>query len=139
VPRAIKAQVDLGWDESENTPAWAAIEPSLLREAIANVLDNAIRYAGEGAEVTVGLQTLPSEIVIWIRDNGPGIDPALQPHVFERFVRGTETGSGCGLGLAIVRDIVLRHGGHIALRHPKPRGLEIRMTLPQAQQPQAFE
>lgn len=132
VPRALKAHVDLGWDETGGRPAWVLAEPSLLREAIANVIDNAIRYAGAGAEVTVGLEPHPDHTVVWVRDNGPGIAPDLRQRVFERFFRGTETGNGCGLGLAIVRDIVRRHGGEVELEHPTPQGLVVRLRLPQA-------
>ncbi len=130
VPRALKSHVDLGWDERGGPSAWVLAEPSLLREAIANVIDNAIRYAGAGAEVTVGLDCLPDSSVVWVRDNGPGIAPELRQRVFERFFRGTETGNGCGLGLAIVRDIVRRHGGEVELEHPTPRGLVVRLRLP---------
>ena len=130
VPRALKAQVDLGWDEGEARPAWVLAEPSLLREAVTNVIDNAIRYAGTGSEVTVGLESTEAGPVIWVRDNGPGIPAGLRQRVFERFFRGTETGNGCGLGLAIVRDIVRRHGGDVTLEHPSPQGLVVRLTLP---------
>ncbi|MEY2683629.1 MAG: hypothetical protein RJA09_773 [Pseudomonadota bacterium] len=130
VPRALKAHVDLGWDEQVEQAAWVMAEPSLLREAIANVVDNAIRYAGEGAEVTVGLSSTQDTHTVWVRDNGPGIPPGLRARVFERFFRGTETGNGCGLGLAIVRDIVRRHGGDVRLQHPEPGGLMVALELP---------
>lgn len=130
VPRALKSHVDLGWDDQDTGPAWVLAEPSLLREAIVNVIDNAIRYAGPGAEITVGLDTTDQGPVVWVRDNGPGIPDHLRQRVFERFFRGTEAGNGCGLGLAIVRDIVRRHGGEVTLEHPSPQGLVVRLSLP---------
>ena len=132
VPRALKARVDLGWEADLKGPVWVLAEPSLLREAIANVIDNAIRYAGAGTEVTVGVSHTTEGAVVWVRDNGPGIDPALRARVFERFFRGTEVGNGCGLGLAIVRDIVRRHGGEVLLQHPESGGLMVTLRLPVA-------
>jgi len=96
------------------------------------VVDNAIRYAGEGAEVTVGLSSTLATHTVWVRDNGPGIPPSLRARVFERFFRGTETGNGCGLGLAIVLDIVRRHGGDVRLEHPETHGLVVGIQLPRA-------
>lgn len=131
VPRALKAQVDLGWDDaSGHDPAWVWAEPVLLREAVSNLIDNAIRYAGAGAEVTVGISSTAQGTLVWVRDNGPGIAAPWRQRVFERFFRGTETGNGCGLGLAIVHDIVQRHGGQVQLHHPSPQGLEVRLLLP---------
>ena len=67
-----------------------------------------------------------------VEDNGPGVPEAEREHVFERFVRATDGGTGCGLGLAIVREIVERHAGVVALYPVVPRGLRARVTLPAA-------
>lgn len=135
VPRALKSRVDLGWDANDRRTIYVLAEPSLLREAVANVIDNATRYAGPGSEVTVGVTLEPQGAVIRVHDNGPGIDPALRSRVFERFFRGTEVGNGCGLGLAIVRDIVRRHGGDVSLVHPQEGGLVVQLRLPVAPRP----
>jgi two-component system, OmpR family, sensor histidine kinase TctE len=136
VPKALRSGVDLGWDESSAQAAQVLAEPTLLREALANVIDNAIRYAGAGAEVTVGLNLEKDGgagfAQIWVQDNGPGIAPSDLTRVFERFYRGTESGTGCGLGLAIVRDIVQRHGGSVSLQAHQPQGLVVQMRLPLA-------
>lgn len=138
VPKALRAQIDLGWEHRDGPAAWVWAEPTLLREAISNLIDNAILYAGTGAEITVGLDSASEPLHIWVRDNGPGIAPELRERAFERFFRGTQQGNGCGLGLAIVRDIVRRHGGEVALRHPPEGGLEVRISLP-AMPPQALK
>jgi two-component system sensor histidine kinase TctE len=65
-----------------------------------------------------------------VEDNGPGVPAGELEHVFERFVRATPDGNGCGLGLAIVREIVERHAGHVALQAVQPRGVLARVTLP---------
>jgi two-component system sensor histidine kinase TctE len=103
----------------------------LLREALANVLDNAIKYTSNGGgEVTVGVATDGADVLIVVADNGPGIPPADRARVFERFVRATDQGEGCGLGLAIVRDIVAQHGGTVELRDAEPHGLKVVIRLP---------
>jgi two-component system sensor histidine kinase TctE len=132
VPRARQAGVDLGIDETirDDGSAVVAGNPLLLREAIANLIDNALRYAGRGSAVTVRARTLGHDVLLEVEDNGPGIAPADRERVFERFARATLQGDGCGLGLAIVREITERHAGHVALEGAVPRGLRVRVTLP---------
>jgi len=131
VPRALAAGVDLGMDD---TPPAAPVQvlgaALLLREAVANLLDNAIRYAGRGAEVTVSLATEGDQAVVRVTDNGPGLPAELREQVFNRFVRGTQEGPGCGLGLAIVREIAERHGGRAQLHPHLPQGLVAELRLP---------
>jgi two-component system, OmpR family, sensor histidine kinase TctE len=134
VPRALAAGVDLGFDEAE---AGTMVPPVrgialLLREALVNLVDNAVRYAGRGASVTVRVRTARGVVRLEVEDDGPGIPEAERERVFERFVRGTPEGTGCGLGLAIVREIVGRHAGHVRLLSVQPRGLLVRVTLPAA-------
>ena len=94
--------------------------------------DNAIRYAGAGAEVTVSVRPEGAFGVVQVSDTGQGIPPDLQRAVFERFVRATHEGSGCGLGLAIVKSIVERHAGQVSLSSLVPHGLQVRMVVPLA-------
>jgi two-component system sensor histidine kinase TctE len=133
VPRALAAGIDLGFDESDaNDAAPPQVRgiALLLREALVNLVDNAIRYAGRGATVTVRVQAVGAEVVMEVEDNGPGVPAGELEHVFERFVRATPDGNGCGLGLAIVREIVERHAGQVALHAVQPRGARARVTLP---------
>lgn len=137
VPRALAAGVDLGYDEAPATPGAApsAVPPVrgialLLREALVNLVDNAIRYAGRGATVTVRVRPARGVVRLEVEDDGPGIPESQRTRVFERFARATDEGSGCGLGLAIVREIVERHAGHVKLIPTQPHGLLVRVTLP---------
>jgi two-component system sensor histidine kinase TctE len=131
VPRALKADIDLGLDEAEDAGEVAVVGNALLlREAVVNLVDNAIRYAGSGAEVTVRVQIHGTHARLEVEDSGVGIDPQLLPQVFERFVRATHSGSGCGLGLAIVKEIVERHAGQVSLEARSPHGLRARIELP---------
>ena len=93
-------------------------EPMQLTRLISNLLDNALKYVPRGGQVTLSVSQGP---VIEVRDDGPGVEPALRPTVFERFrsgsnPQGTLTGqTSHGLGLALARAIALRHGLGIAL------------------------
>ena len=134
VPRALRAGVDLGIESAEGDAGDAQVHANalLLREAIANLIDNAIHYAGRGAEVTLRVMPGPRDVTLEVVDNGPGLAPADLERVFERFFRVGTEGDGCGLGLPIVREIVERHGGQVALTAVEPHGLLARVTLPRA-------
>lgn len=137
VPRALKAQIDLGMDD-HHQPVWVNANELLMREALTNLIDNALQYAGPERQVTVRVKLAPhspqdpSQPRAWLEviDNGPGISKRDQASVFERFVRATDAGNGCGLGLAIVKEIVERHDGHVTLSDAKPQGLRVRVSLP---------
>lgn len=135
VPRALRAGVDLGLAEETAVAGPTLVVQGnalLLREALSNLIDNAIRYAGAGATVTVSLRREGAEAVLEVADNGPGIPAAQRERVFERFVRATDQGEGCGLGLAIVKEIVERHAGRVALHEALPHGLRAVIHLPLA-------
>ena len=90
-----------------------------LHQVMANLLSNASRHTPAGTTVTVGAVLQDSAVVVTVRDNGPGIDADLRPHVFERFTRGdssrTRDSGGAGLGLSLVDAIVHAHRGTVAL------------------------
>ncbi|MBP6676538.1 MAG: sensor histidine kinase N-terminal domain-containing protein [Vitreoscilla sp.] len=135
VPRALQAGVDLGLDEADEADGDdEALQVHgitlLLREALANLLDNAIRYAGKGSTVTVRVRRQDEQAVLEVEDNGPGVPEQELAHVVQRFVRATQDGTGCGLGLAIVREIVERHAGSFQLHAVGPHGLLARASLP---------
>jgi len=122
VKRALNAGVDLGFDEPEGDAASAPVMVRgialLLREALVNLIDNAIRYAGRGATVTVRVRARGALVHVEVEDNGPGVPEAERERVFERFVRATHDGTGCGLGLAIVREFATGMGATVALHTP---------------------
>ena len=110
VPRALERRIDLGF---ESPLASARIEGDvfLLGEMLNNLLDNAVRYTQPGGQVTVRVTGEAGGYTLSVEDNGPGIPAAERERVFERFHRILGTGAdGCGLGLAIVREIALAHG-----------------------------
>jgi two-component system sensor histidine kinase TctE len=130
VPRGRHAGVDLGLDEGDEKPIEIHGNALLLRESLINLVDNAIRYAGDGSVVTVRLSAQDSQAVLEVEDNGPGIAEADRERVFDRFARATHEGNGCGLGLAIVKEIVERHTGTVELQPVQPRGLRAVVRLP---------
>ncbi|MEO6276942.1 sensor histidine kinase [Roseateles sp.] len=131
VPRALAAGCDLGAEVVHEGLSVQGVEV-LLREAVVNLIDNAVRYAGTGAAITVKLRRAGDDVWIDVEDNGPGLPPELRGRAFERFVRGAPHGEGCGLGLAIVREIAERHGGSAELLPAAPQGCIARLTLPAA-------
>jgi signal transduction histidine kinase len=100
---------------------------------LVNLLDNAVKYAPADTEVRLSVLRERGAIAVQIDDRGPGIPAADRERVFDRFQRlETHRGSpGTGLGMSLVRAIVHRHGGHIALFDNAP-GLRVRVTLGEA-------
>ncbi|HEY4066644.1 MAG TPA: sensor histidine kinase [Burkholderiaceae bacterium] len=134
VPRALAAGIDLGSEDTEPAapPLPVLGNAMLIREALVNLIDNAIRYAGRGASVTVGAQAQGTEAVLFVEDSGAGLAEADRERVFQRFARATHEGNGCGLGLAIVREIVERSRGSVTLEPVQPHGLRAVVRLPLA-------
>lgn len=127
-PKAVHAGIDLGWDGDETLVIAAA--RVLLREALGNLIDNALHYAGKGATVTVTTRSDGAVCIVGVEDNGPGLRADQIPHVFERFWRASEMPGGCGLGLAIVAEIAHRHAGQALALPVSPQGLRVELRLP---------
>ena len=127
-PRALKAGVDLGFEGADHLSV--AGEALLLREALSNLIDNALSYAGSGSEVTLRVQAKGEQVLLEVADNGPGLSPQDLPHVFERFWRASSVPGGCGLGLAIVAEVAQRHGGDARVLAQQPHGLRVQLWLP---------
>jgi signal transduction histidine kinase len=103
-------------------PLFALIDGMRLEQAVANLLDNALKFARTRIDVTVFVHE--GWVAISVADDGNGIAPDDLPHVFERLyvakARPTPKESGSGLGLAIVRELISAMGGHVAARSPVP-------------------
>ena len=113
-------------------PAPATGHPGELERAVGNLIDNAIRHAASSVRITVHRNT--DSVVLAVEDDGPGIPVVDRQRIFERFARLDAARSadegGAGLGLSIARDIVLRHGGTIAVDPAFTRGARLVITLP---------
>lgn len=129
MPQLSERNIDLGY-EGPAQQSMVASRP-LIGELIVNLLDNAIKYSPPGAIVTISVTSSSTGIRLAVTDNGPGIAAAERHKVFDRFVRLDPSGTeGCGLGLAIVREIVLRHHGSIALEDAPGGGLLVSIDFP---------
>ncbi|MFT3800141.1 MAG: sensor histidine kinase N-terminal domain-containing protein [Burkholderiaceae bacterium] len=131
VPEAIRAGIDLGYQPPDDPMSVLGHAPA-LHEALDNLIDNALRYAGRGATVTVGLTPADGDRVeLYVEDDGPGIPAAAMARLGERFYRvaGTRE-SGTGLGLAIAREAVEHFRGTIRYQATLPHGLKVSILLP---------
>jgi heavy metal sensor kinase len=123
-------------DVSDNDGVVVPVDRLVLREAVTNVLDNAIRYSPHGTTVGIRVERVDDRVVIAVTDQGPGVSPEHRERIFERFFRvdpsRTRNGGGAGLGLAIAKWAVEVHGGQLTV-HDRPHGgSEFRIALPGA-------
>ena len=103
----------------------------LLQQAVANLLDNAIKFSPEGGTITLSASRADRMVVLAVADQGPGIPEADRPRAAERFFRGESARHtpGSGLGLALVQAVALLHDGLLSLADAHP-GLRASLTLP---------
>lgn len=123
--------IDLGFEPTAE-PLHTQAQPALLKEALSNLLHNALRYTPRGGQVTVGVVQRDALSAITVVDTGPGVAAQEMARLGERFFRGGNGRlPGTGLGLAIVKSVVERHGGHLQFAAgPAGRGLKVDMLLP---------
>jgi signal transduction histidine kinase len=105
------------------------VDPVRLREVLANLVGNAVRHTPAGGAVVVRSRVVDSRLEIRVIDSGPGIDPDVLPHVFDRFVKGAGS-PGSGLGLAIARYLVAAHDGTLEVEATGSAGTTFLVTLP---------
>ncbi|HEY8714604.1 MAG TPA: heavy metal sensor histidine kinase [Candidatus Acidoferrum sp.] len=109
-------------------------DASWIERVILNLLDNAIKFTPEGGTVSVSVIAAGKEAELCVRDTGIGISPQALPHIFDRFYRAEPSRSkqveGVGLGLALVRWIVEKHGGQIAVQSEPAKGSRFTVLLP---------
>ena len=129
---------DMGHKVAYDGPehAMATVRPDDLHRSITNLVENAVRF---GAEATIRLMVSSDTVTIDVEDDGPGISDERKDVMLEPFVRGDDArnmdeATGFGLGLSIVRTIVLGHGGELTLNDRQPHGLIVRIQLPVRQQ-----
>lgn len=103
--------------------------PGLLKRVVLNLVDNAFRHTPPGVPVRLSVGGDQRAVRIEVADGGPGVAHGDVPHLFERFRRGSGSDAGAGLGLALVREIVQRHGGQVALESRPGRGTTVTVTL----------
>jgi two-component system sensor histidine kinase BaeS len=129
-PTADAGGVDLTVDVADDTPL-LDVDPVRIREVVANLVANALRHTPSGGSVRIEAHLADGarDVVLTVADTGTGIDPALVPHVFDRFAKAPES-RGSGLGLAIARGLVEAHGGSITLDSRPGAGSTFRIRIP---------
>ncbi|MGQ0667369.1 MAG: sensor histidine kinase [Nitrospiraceae bacterium] len=119
--------------ESQSVPPVLG-DAQWLKQALINLLDNALRYTPSGGAVTVRLQTVGEWVSVTVEDTGHGIEPEHLPHLFERFYRTdwarAKDAGGTGLGLPIVKEIAEAHGGTISVTSQVDKGSVFTLRLP---------
>jgi heavy metal sensor kinase len=128
-----RQQIDIAGDAN----FLVSVDRLILRQAIVNLLDNAIKYSPQGSQILVRVQSGGNkQVFLDVIDQGPGIPNEHQPHVFDRFYRvdqaRTRQWGGAGLGLSITRWAVEAHGGDITLESEAGHGSTFRISLPLA-------
>lgn len=115
VPRALERNIDLGYDAAARAVD-IKCDTLLVKEMMCNLIDNAIRYTQPGGLITVRVACTGDQASLQVEDNGPGIPVAERERAFERFFRGMDSETdGCGLGLAIVREIAHGHNAEVRI------------------------
>jgi heavy metal sensor kinase len=115
---------------------WCLADRVVLRQAVMNLVDNAIKYSPQGGHIRIRVSDTAEGAALDISDDGPGIAPARAAHIFDRFYRASPPGTaeGAGLGLSIAKWAVEVNGGQLTLEESR-RGCTFRITLPSAAAP----
>jgi two-component system sensor histidine kinase TctE len=135
VPRALAANIDLGY-AGPNADAMVAGDDVMLREALVNLVENALSYVGSDGSVTVEVVRELRTVSLSVEDDGPGVGEEWWPRLGERFFRAPgPVREGSGLGLAIVRRIAERHRAALVFAHGhKGKGLRVTLRFPALEQ-----
>jgi two-component system sensor histidine kinase CpxA len=138
INRAVKAErtPDSNIEVAADPGIRALADPQQLFRAVANVLRNAIRYAGQNGPIRISAEKVEDRVKVIVADSGPGVPEEALENLFTPFYRVDASrdrrSGGTGLGLAIVRTSVEACGGSVECRNRKPSGLEVTISLPSA-------
>lgn len=103
---------------------------SRMRQVFLNILDNAAKHGGEGNRITASIHREEDDVVVQIRDFGPGIPEEELPHVKMKFYKGSSKTRGNGIGLSVCEEIVTMHGGTLTLENAEGGGTLVTISLP---------
>jgi signal transduction histidine kinase len=113
-------------------PCYADVDPNRIQQALANLLDNAVKYTHEQGQVSIQCSSLDDTIQVRIKDDGIGIPVSEQPRIWDRLYRGDKSRGqrGLGLGLSLVKAVVEAHGGKVTVQSAEGAGSEFSVSLP---------
>ncbi|HEV2359931.1 MAG TPA: ATP-binding protein [bacterium] len=137
-PMADRRRIALRGNNGDRGLARAWADRTRITQAVANLVDNAIKYTPDGGTVVVAGEARDDMVAISVADTGVGIAPEHLPRVFERFYRADRSRSralgGTGLGLSIVKHIATSHGGEVEVQSAEGRGTRFTLLLPRARE-----
>ena len=113
-------------------PCYADVDPNRIQQALANLIDNAVKYTPEGGSISVACEQVDQSIEVYVKDNGFGITLEEQPRIWDRLYRGDKSRGqrGLGLGLSLVKAVLKAHGGQVTVRSDPGSGSEFIVRLP---------
>ncbi len=134
-PEVVGKDIKLHYNINPDTVgATIFVDPDLVRRAVDNLIDNALRFAPQGSSITADLYSNNNEVIVAVSDEGPGFPVDFLPHAFDRFARPdgarARNDGGTGLGLAIVQSIVEAHGGWARAENIVPVGARVSIGFP---------
>jgi signal transduction histidine kinase len=132
--QASRRGVDLGVDCASGQ-VWARVDRDRILQALANLLDNALRVTKKGGRIMLGVVETREAVQITVSDTGPGIEPHLLDSLFDRYSQSESDGGGAGLGLAIVKGVAEAHGGHVVVESEVGCGTTFTLRLPRGSAP----
>ncbi|AWB92753.1 sensor histidine kinase [Aeromicrobium chenweiae] len=124
-----RALADRRWVLDAVARTTAPVDGQRITQALLQLSENAARHTEVGDEIGIGSRTHEGRLELWVRDSGPGVDPAIAPAIFQRFAQGEDAREGFGLGLSIVSAIAEAHGGDVVL-DDTDTGATFRVRLP---------
>ena len=118
-------------------PLHARVDSLALRQLLLNLLENAAKYGPKGQQVVIGADVDGHRVRIWVDDQGPGVPVAERSHLWEPSFRGATASAqeitGSGIGLSVVRDLVVRHGGDVNVTDAPTGGARFVVSFPRAE------
>ena len=131
--RLAQEGIDLEYMDNDDDIPEVPCDPKRLRQVWLNVLDNAAKHGGEGGRIEASMRYEDRQVVVRIRDYGPGIPEDEIPLVKKKFYKGSSKARGSGIGLAVCDEIMEMHGGSLTLENAEGGGTLVTIALPAAQ------
>jgi signal transduction histidine kinase len=131
-PLCAQRNQQISLDTPQVTPM-LSVDPGLIRQALTNLLSNAMRFTSNGGSIAVRVREIDAGIAVYVSDDGDGMTREQRARLFRRFATGRPLADGTGLGLVITKDIVELHGGVIMVDTTALKGTTFVLTLPWAE------
>lgn len=131
--RLAEEGMSLNYEDNDQQIPEIRCDPQRLRQVFLNILNNAVKHGGDGKRIDADIVYQNGDVLVTIRDYGPGIPPDELPLVKKKFYKGSSKARGTGIGLAVSDEIVHLHGGELLLENASGGGTLVTVRLPAAQ------